>query len=214
MAAKGYGQYCGLSRALELLGERWALLIVRDLLSGPHRFADLEASLVGIPTSVLTNRLKELETAGLITRVPVHTPRRGTAYTLTDDGLALEPTLVELGRWGGSRMGGPRDGEVVTAESLAMALRTTFRPDRAAGMDRELGLVMGDIVLTVTIRGADLDVTVGGAATPASVLHATPQIKRLIDGNLTPEEAVVEGVVRVDGDPSALDDFASVFRLD
>ena len=74
--------------------------------------------------------------------------------------------------------------------------------------------VMGDIVLTVTIRGADLDVTVGGAATPASVLHATPQIKRLIDGDLTPEEAVAEGVVRVDGDPSALDDFASVFRVD
>ncbi|WP_226996838.1 winged helix-turn-helix transcriptional regulator [Tessaracoccus aquimaris] len=86
------------------------MLIVRDLFSGPHRFGELEHSLAPIPTSVLATRLKDLENAGIIQRVPVTSPRRGTAYTLTDDGRALEPTLVALGRWGAERMGEPRPG--------------------------------------------------------------------------------------------------------
>lgn len=211
MAIRGYGQYCGLSRALEVLGERWGLLIVRDLFSGPHRFGELEHSLAPIPTSVLATRLKDLEEAGIVERVPVTIPRRGTAYTLTEDGRALEPTLVALGRWGAERMGDPRPGESVTAESLAMALRTTYTPPGA--MEGAIELHLADIVLGILIDGEGLHLAPGPLADPPTVLRVTPDIKRLIAGELTREEAQAQGIVDVEGDPVGLDLFAAAFTL-
>src|SRR3954451_22104697 len=100
MTTKTYGQYCGVARALELVGERWALLIVRDLLVGPKRYTDLRAGLPKIPTNVLATRLKELESAGLVERRVQ--PRRSGAivYELTPYGLELDMVVLALGRWG------------------------------------------------------------------------------------------------------------------
>jgi len=128
-AARGFGQYSGAARALERVGDRWALLIVRDLLVGARRYGDLKAGLPRIPTNILSDRLKELQESGVIRRVP--TVRGG--YELTTFGRALEPVVVALERWGWSALGDPAEGEVVTADALAVALRAAFRSDVAAG---------------------------------------------------------------------------------
>ncbi|MFN2460621.1 MAG: winged helix-turn-helix transcriptional regulator, partial [Candidatus Velthaea sp.] len=126
MKARGYGQYCGFARALEVVGERWTLLIVRDLLVEPKRFTDLLRGLPGIPSNILTARLKELEHGGIVRRRLLPRPARGVVYELTEYGRELEPVVIELGRWGAKNLGDPRLDETVTADSLVTALRTTF----------------------------------------------------------------------------------------
>src|SRR5581483_912985 len=129
--AKGFGQYCGFARSLELVGDRWALLVVRDLLVGPKRFSDLQRGLPKIPSNILTARLKELEAAGVIERRAQPRPAGGVAYQLTDDGRELEEAVVAFGRWGAKHLGAPREDEIVTDDSMAMALRTIFRGEQA-----------------------------------------------------------------------------------
>src|SRR4051812_28398855 len=129
MAAREYGQYCGITRALELVGERWTLLIVRDLLVGPRRYGELAAGLPRIPSNILAARLKELQEAGIIHRVP---RSRIIIYELTPYGRELEPVVLALGTWGFKAMGDPRDEQIITPDSMTMALRTAFRPLVAA----------------------------------------------------------------------------------
>src|ERR1700737_2507239 len=100
MSMRAYGQYCGLARALEIVGERWAILVIRDLLVGPRRFTDLHRGLPGIPTHILTARLKELEEAGVVRRRVLPRPANSIVYELTEYGHELEEALQALGRWG------------------------------------------------------------------------------------------------------------------
>jgi DNA-binding HxlR family transcriptional regulator len=116
MAARSYGQYCGVTTAVELIGERWALLIVRDLLVGPRRYTDLKQGLPRIPTNILSTRLKELQEGGVVRRVPLL--NCGLVYELTPYGRSFEPIMLALGRWGFQAMGDPDEGDVVTADSL------------------------------------------------------------------------------------------------
>ena len=172
-AARGFGQYSGAARALERVGDRWALLIVRDLLVGARRYGDLKAGLPRIPTNILSDRLKELQESGVIRRVP--TVRGG--YELTTFGRALEPVVVALERWGWSALGEPAAGEIVTADALAVALRAAFRPDVAAGAPPTEyvlhvgGASVGDASGGVASRGdasageaSAADASVGGAS--------------------------------------------------
>src|ERR1700712_671189 len=129
MAARDHGQYSGVTRAVELVGERWALLIVRDLLVGPRRYSELAAGLPRIPSNILATRLKELQAAGVLRRVP-HS--RVIVYELTPYGRELEPVVLALGAWGFKAMGEPREEQITTPDSITMDLRTTFRPDVAA----------------------------------------------------------------------------------
>lgn len=216
MSTRDYGQYCGLARALDIVGERWGLLIVRDLLSGPHRFGELQAGLPRIPSNVLTNRLKEFEAAGIVRRELLPAPARGTAYALTEDGLALEPVLVALGRWGAPRLGGQRDGEVVTAASFAMALRTTFRPEAARGRDGRRAayeIRLGDLVVTATVQRGSVEVITTGGHSPDLVIEAGPDIKALMAGEVSSAEALASGLVEIDGPPELLERFARHFRI-
>src|SRR4051794_12965273 len=130
MAARNYGQYCGVVTALELVGERWALLIVRDLLVGPRRYTDLKAGLPRIPTNILSTRLKELQDTGVIHRVPL--ARCGLVYELTEFGRGLEDVVLALGRWGFQAMGAPDEGDIITQDSMTMAFRTAYQADAAA----------------------------------------------------------------------------------
>jgi len=132
VAARSYGQYCGVTTAVELIGERWALLIVRDLLVGPRRYTDLKQGLPRVPTNILSARLKELQEGGVVRRVPLM--NCGLVYELTPYGRELEPVILALGRWGFQSMGEPGDGDVVTADSLTVALRTAFQADAAAAL--------------------------------------------------------------------------------
>lgn len=222
MASRSYGQYCGVTTAVELIGERWALLIVRDLLVGPRRYTDLKQGLPKIPTNILSTRLKELQDGGVVQRVPLR--NCGLVYELTPYGRELEPIVLALGRWGFQEMGDPRPGDVVTADSLTMALRTAFQPDAAVPADYELHVA--DVVLRVQVRGAELAVTqlappappVGGRlpeGEPQIVLAATPGIRRVISGQLAPADALASGVIHVlSGDPGLVGDFARTFHIE
>ncbi|MGW9112017.1 winged helix-turn-helix transcriptional regulator [Microbacterium sp. NPDC055683] len=225
MAARGYGQYCGVATAVELIGERWALLIVRDLLVGPRRYTDLKAGLPRIPTNILSIRLKDLQAGGVVRRVPI--ARCGLVYELTPYGRELEPIVIALGRWGFARMGDPREGDVVTPDSLTMALRTAFQVDVAAIMpDTAYELHVGDIVLRADVRGGELAVAqlapaappVGGRAPegePDVVLAAGPAIRSVISGELSPADAVEQGLAHVlRGEPVLFERFAAVFHID
>ena len=130
-----YGQYCGLARALELVGGRWSLLIVRELLTGPKRFSELEHELPGIATNVLSTRLRELEEAGLVRRSLLAPASSSVVYGLTPYGLALEEPIVHLGMWGSRSLGKPEEGDFFSPGALAIALRGAFRPAEAKGDD-------------------------------------------------------------------------------
>ena len=118
MAARDYGQYSGFSQALELVGERWAMLIVRDLLVGPRRYGELAAGLPRIPSNILAARLKELQAAGVLHRVP-HS--RVIVYELTPYGRELEPVVLALGAWGFKTLSEPREEQIITPDSMTMA---------------------------------------------------------------------------------------------
>ncbi len=211
MAAREYGQYCGVTRALELIGERWALLLVRDLLVGPRRYGELAAGLPRIPTNVLAARLKELQAAGIVRRAP---RSRVIVYELTPYGRELEPVVLALGAWGFKAMGDPRAEQVVTPDSMTMALRTAFRPEAAAVLPATAYAArIGPAALLVRVDGAAL--TVGRGDGPADLAFtAGPGIRRVISGELAPGHALDTGVVEVlHGHPDLLDRFAATFHL-
>src|SRR5688572_22300007 len=106
---RSYGDQCGVARSLDLLGERWALLVVRELLFGPKRFTDLRAGLPGASPDMLAQRLRDLEEAGILIRRKLDPPAAVRVYELTDRGRALEPILIELGRWGSGLPLDPED---------------------------------------------------------------------------------------------------------
>jgi DNA-binding HxlR family transcriptional regulator len=225
VASRSYGQYCGVTTAVELIGERWALLIVRDLLVGPRRYTDLKQGLPKIPTNILSTRLKELQEGGVVRRVPL--ANCGLVYELTRYGRELEPIVLALGRWGFAQMGEPAPEDVVTADSLTMALRTAFRPEVAASVPPvDFEVHVADVALRVQVDGSQLRIAqlappappVGGrvpAGEPELVFAAGPGIRRLISGELTPAEAIdLEVLAVVSGDATLLERFADVFHID
>lgn len=213
MSERGYGQFCGFARALEIVGDRWALMIVRDLLVGPKRFSDLHAGLPKIPTNVLTARLKQLEAAGVAERRALPRPPGGVAYELTPRGRALEDSVVAIGRWGAKLLDAPRDGEVVTVDSLAMALRTTFRPEAAADLRARFEVHVGDIVLHAILDGPAITVGRGPIEKPDLIVESSPALKDLMSGEITPRQALANGAMRITGSRKLFDRFAQVFRI-
>nr|WP_218853001.1 winged helix-turn-helix transcriptional regulator [Microbacterium immunditiarum] len=208
-----------------MIGERWALLIVRDLLVGPRRYTDLKQGLPKIPTNILSTRLKELQESGVVRRVPL--VNCGLVYELTPYGRALEPIVLALGRWGFQQMGEPEPGDVVTADSLTMALRTAFDPDAAADLPpADYELHVGDVALRVQVGGTELRIAqlappappIGGRAPegePELVFAAGPGIRRVISRELTPADAIDQDVLAVvRGDGSLLERFAATFHID
>jgi DNA-binding HxlR family transcriptional regulator len=211
VAARDYGQYCGVTRGLELVGERWALLIVRDLLVGPRRYGELAAGLPRIPSNVLAARLKELQEAGVLRRAP---RSRVIVYELTPYGRELEPVVHALGAWGFKSMGEPREGQVVTADSMTVALRTAFQPQVAAELPpTAYAAHVGPTALRVQVDGAALDVSRRDA--PVDLAFAAgPGLRRLISGELAPGRAIAAGAVEVlSGPAELLDRFARTFHL-
>jgi len=211
MAAREYGQYSGVSRAMELVGERWALLIVRDLLVGPRRYGELATGLPRIPSNILAARLKELQAAGVIRRAP---RSRVIVYELTPYGRELEPVVLALGAWGFKTMGEPRQEQIITPDSMTMDLRTAFRPQVAAKLPATAYAAgFGAAELLIRVTGSSLDVTRGDGPVDLA-FTAGPDIRLLISGELAPARAITTGVVTVvRGRGELLDRFASTFHL-
>jgi DNA-binding HxlR family transcriptional regulator len=212
--SRAYGQYCGFARALEVVGERWALLVVRDLLVGPKRFTDLLRGLPGIPSNVLTARLKELESAGVAQRRVLPRPSRAVVYELTEYGLELEGVVVELGRWGAKNLGDPRPDETITVDSLITALRSTFRPEASRGFRAGYEFRVGEIVLHARVDDGRVDVAEGSLPGADLAIEAGPGVRALMAGEVSPADAIANGIVRVTGAPELLTRFAEIFRID
>ena len=211
MAARDYGQYDGISRALELVGERWAMLIVRDLLVGPRRYGELAEGLPRIPSNILAARLKELQAEGIIRRAP---RMRVIVYELTDFGRELEPVILSLGAWGAKALAEPRDEQIITPDAMTITLRTAFRPDAAAALPAtSYAGRFGSAELLIGVSGTELTVERGSG--PVDLAFATgPLIHRVLGGELSAREAIDTGAVHVLSGPAALlDRFAQTFSL-
>lgn len=203
MAARDYGQYDGVTRALELVGERWGLLIVRDLLVGPRRYSELAAGLPRIPTNILATRLKELQEAGVIRRAP---RSRIIVYELTVYGRELEPLILGLSTWGFKALDAPREEQIVTPDGMTIALRAAFRPDAAAALPpTSYAGGFAGTGLRIGVTGAELVVERGKGA--ADLTFSTgPDIRAMLSGDMSRVQVL-------DGDERLLDRFAETFRL-
>jgi len=209
---RGYGQFCGLARALDLVGGRWALLVVRDLLTGPKRFSELQEGLHGIPSNVLTSRLRELEDAGIVERRVQAHPGGGVAYALTEYGLELEEPVLRLGFWGAKTMGEPCEGDFISVESLALALRGAFRPERARGPQRMYELRIDGRPLRIAVKGGRVSVPAELPKEPDVVLETGPGVlSELLSGALPVDDAIASGELRVDGERAEATRFVEMF---
>jgi DNA-binding HxlR family transcriptional regulator len=212
---KAYGQYCGFARALELVGERWALLVVRDLLVGAKRFSDLQRSLPGIPTNILTARLKEMEAAGVVRRRLLPRPSAGVVYELTEMGSGLKPAVYALGRWGATLLGDPRPTEIVTPETLVTALHTTFQPKAAKGVTVSYELRFGPVTIHARVKNGVLTAAEGALPAADAIVEPGPAFRALLAREVTPREALTRGDVRmVRGSRSLLDTLTELFRIE
>ncbi len=213
MAKREYGQFCGLVRALEIVGERWALLIVRDLLVSPKRFTDLRQGLPRIPTNILATRLKELEQSGIVQRRVLPRPAGSVVYALTEYGQELEEVVLRLGRWGARSLTEPGPEDIVTVDSMIMAMRSTFRPEASQALEAGYELRLGPVVLGVRVDRGRLEVKEGTLPGADLVIETGPAIKALMAGELTPAEAIDAGSVRLTGDARLLSRFVETFHI-
>lgn len=213
MAKRHYGQYCGLAHAVDIVGERWALLIVRDLFVSPKRFTDLKRGLPRIPSNILSARLKELEAAEVVERKVLPRPDGSVVYELTDYGQQLEDIVLALGRWGAQTLGEAGPDDIVTPDLLIMAMRSTFRADAANGDTVSYELRAGDVVINMRVADGALEVAEGELPDADLVIETGPALKALMAAEISPEQAIANGSVKVTGDPALLGRFADTFRI-
>jgi DNA-binding HxlR family transcriptional regulator len=209
---RSYGQYCGVARALDLVGERWTLLVVRELIVGPQRYKDLLEALPGIGTNLLAARLRELEDAGIVARRKLPPPAASQVYELTDFGRELDPIVTALGRWGRKRLEPEPGDDVFVGRWLLFALHTNFAPEQAAGVRETYELRCDDVVLHARVEDGKLTLGQGQAEAPDVVLETGLQdLFALARGDLTPAAAIRAGRLRTSGGRAAFDRFWKVF---
>jgi DNA-binding HxlR family transcriptional regulator len=208
MAKRTYDHYCSLAQALDVIGDRWAPLIVRELILGPRRFTDLQRGLPGISTDMLTIRLRQLTDAGVAEKFDLERPASGQAYRLTTLGMGLEGPLTDLARWGLELMPPPDDAKAFTPSIMASALGVVLRP---AGRYR--------MVVQLRSEGESYVIFIeDGIARPRSGAHPEPDL--VIEGPPGPIMGVIVGglepgvptgdqwdpvAVKIEGDPGTLD---------
>jgi DNA-binding HxlR family transcriptional regulator len=210
--ARTYREYCAIARSLDLLGQRWTLLIVRDLLLGPQRYTDLHAGLPGIATDMLTARLRTLEAEGLVRRRELPPPAPATVYELTDAGRGLAPLIRALGEVGLTLLDAPAPGEPINAGPVVMSLNLTFRPDEAADLTETYGLQLDGKAFTVAVDRGRVSTERGAPPSAVATFRTDPRtLVLLLRGETTTAAAVRDGAVELEGDPAALERFAAAF---
>jgi DNA-binding HxlR family transcriptional regulator len=206
-----YGEGCGIAHALDLVGERWALLVVRELLLGPKRFTDLRAGLPNASPNVLAQRLRELERAGLVQRRRLPPPAGSRVYELTAWGRELEPIVLALGGWGVRSPSFP-DDDPVGVDSVALALRSLFNPDAAEGLSARYELRLGEDRFRLQIRGGAIEVDRGSGDDPDAVVETDVETLRAVVWlGRQLDDAVRAGDLRVEGDRSAVARLVGLF---
>ncbi|MGZ2411947.1 DNA-binding HxlR family transcriptional regulator [Sphingomonas sp. F9_3S_D5_B_2] len=202
-----YDDACGLAHALELIGERWAMLVVRELAYGPRRFSELKADLPGISANVLTQRLAELEQRGVVRKTRLPPPASVQVYEATDWGLEVAPVVGALGKWAArSPLHNPT--LPMSHVSVMMSLQTLFSPERAAGLRARIGFRFGDISYVATVAGDRLEVD-RTAASECDVVFT---------GSSSDVAAVIHGgapfeTISIEGDMALAKRFVTLFPL-
>jgi DNA-binding HxlR family transcriptional regulator/putative sterol carrier protein len=209
---RSYDQWCAVARSLDIVGERWTMLIVRDLLIGPKRYKDLLAGLPGIGTNLLARRLRELEARGLIQRTDLPAPASATVYGLTEKGAALEPVVSALGRWGFEFLGKPRPSDAMLPAPFFVSLHASFNPTADPALDERYAFLIDDRIFEVDVAKGRCAIREGGVASPDVTFWTdAATLFALRRRELTPKQAIASGKVQVDGDPKALERFVSAF---
>jgi DNA-binding HxlR family transcriptional regulator len=208
-----YGDRCGIARALDVVGERWALLVVRELLLGPKRFTDLRAGLPHVGPDVLAQRLRELEQAGLVRRRTLAPPAASRVYELTERGQELEPVVLQLGRWG-SVAPFPSGEAQIGADATVIALKTLFDPAAADGISAGYELRFGDQHFSVRVTDGRLELGRGGADRPDAAIETEPGVLATVlwHGRRL-DDALRSGDMKVDGSRKAVTQFLRLFPL-
>jgi DNA-binding HxlR family transcriptional regulator len=211
---RGYGQYCAVASALDVVGERWTLLVVRDLFLGPKRYTDLRAGLPGIATDLLTARLRTLEGAGLVQRRTLPKPAPATVYDLTDRGRLLGPALAGLADVGFRLLGDPDDETEMPADRLVLALRAAFKPDAVLDHHATYELELDEEPFVIAVSGEAIDISRGTAAHADLVVRARPTtLARLLRRTITAAQARANESLHLEGDADLLDDFVATFAF-
>lgn len=210
---KSYGQWCALARALDIVGERWTLLVIRELLDGPKRYTDLREGIPGISTDVLAARLKQLEQDGLVVRRTLPPPAASNVYELAEMGRELAPAVAALIKWGARLLGPRRADEAFQPHWLVLGLRGMLRHDRAADaeLDVEFDLGSGESLRVRIDRGALIHLVNPKRAPDIVVRGDLPTLAAIADGSLPSRDAIREGRLQIDGSRKAVREYGRLF---
>jgi DNA-binding HxlR family transcriptional regulator len=190
---------CGIAHASDLLGQRWALIVIRELLLGPKRFTDLRAGIPDISPNVLGQRLRELVESGIVGRRKLAPPAAAQVYELTEWGRQLEPAVLALGRWASGSPSFPL-GAPMGPDSLVLALKSSFQPEKAEGLEASYELRLGEMPFNISVKGGVFDAVRGEAGKPDAVIESDPDaIARVVFGGKRLGKAVDSGEVRIQG---------------
>lgn len=208
-----YDDGCAAAHALDLVGERWALLVVRELLLGPKRFTDLKAGLPGASSNVLSQRLRELEGAGILRRRKLPPPAASRVYELTEWGEELEPVIVRLGRWGARSPSKPRDA-ALGVDSLILSFRTMFDARSAEGLRASYELRFGEDRFGAVVDDGRFEISRGSADGPDAIVETDSNtLAELVYAGRPLAEALESGDLKIEGDESAVERFLGLFPL-
>ncbi len=208
-----YADACRAAYALDLVGERWGLLVVRELLLGPKRFSDLRAGLPNVSPNVLAQRLRELEEAGVVSRRKLAPPAASQVYELTEWGMELGSVVDELGRWGARAPSKPNTKRS-SPDAIILALRAHFDPDAHQGVNARYEVRLGEVRFRVELADGRLELARGSADEPDAVIETDVEtFAELVIGERTPAEALRSGDVKVDGGRQALERFLGYFPM-
>jgi DNA-binding HxlR family transcriptional regulator/putative sterol carrier protein len=208
-----YGDGCAIARALDLVGERWALLVVRELLLGPKRYTDLRRGLPNASPNVLSQRLGELEGAGVIRRRKLPPPASARVYELTEWGLELEEIVMSLGRWG-ARSPSPAPEAPIGVDSTVLALRARFDAEAARGLRTAYELRLGEDRFRIAVADGEIEVARGDADRADATIDTDPDtLAAVLWGGRPLADAQRSGSMSIEGDKAAVKRFVSLFPM-
>ena len=215
MAQHRYQQYCALARTLDVAGDRWTLLIVRELAPGPRRFTDLIDGLPGIPRKLLTDRLRALERDGIIARQELPPPAARQVYALTDDGRDLAVAMAPLIAWGARRIGDRKPGESFRARWPAVAMAGLANREAAKGVSESYQYLVGNSTFHFTVDDGSIQLHDGRAQDPAVTMTTDEETwADIVSGKITASSAAATGGLTVAGDPEAAKRLRKIFARD
>jgi len=209
-----YGEACRFAYALDIVGERWALLVVRELLLGPKRFTDLRTSLPHASSNILSERLRDLEQGGVIQRRKLPPPAASSVYELTEWGRELEPIVTKLGAWG-ARSPIPPESQEIGPDSIVLALRSLFDPDAAGDLEATYALQIGEERFRVEIAGGEVELARDVPTEPllSIAVPDAPTLAAILTAQLPLDDALASGAAQIEGSKQATKRFLRLFPM-